>query len=243
MYWIEQRGVENVSESEGMSSLLSIVRFELMPIDYLYNIVQHNSVAKKFADFNDHYLRGISYHALSDALKERLPCQPVKREANTQSSIPYTWVIPRDDLDELVGTDESLKSDEFWYCGYRMVMVITDVIKSKNLLQNKAMFTATINLAIINLTEQSKVMIQWQPASQSFKSTHVEKKHTFIKYGRMSSVRVNYRIEIKPDTSDSGRLSAGLPQRSPESARCIFGTPRTPKPTPCLSIKVKMNLV
>ena len=44
MYWIEERGIENVLESQELPSLLSVVRFEFIPVDYLYNIVQHHPV-------------------------------------------------------------------------------------------------------------------------------------------------------------------------------------------------------
>jgi hypothetical protein len=199
MYWIEQHGIENVSESNGMPSLLSIVRFELMSIDYLYNIAQHDPVAKKLPDFNDHYLRGISYHAVSDSMRQRLLCQPVKRKASAKLFIPYTWVIPRDELDELVGTDELLQSDQFWYCGYRMVLVITKVVKVKNLQGNQAMFTATLGLGIDNVTQQSEVMIQWQPASQSFTSTPREQQYTFDGEQHFSPVEIRYKMEVQPE--------------------------------------------
>ena len=214
MYWIEQRGTENVSESDGMPSLLSNVRFELMPIDYLYNIVQHDAVAKKLPDFNDHYLRGISYHAVSDSMKQRLLCQPVKRKARTESFSPYTWVIPKD-LDKLVGTDKSLKSDQFWYCGYRMVLVITKVVNINNFGGNQAMFTATLGLGIDNITQQSEVMIQWQPASESFTSTPPERKHTFDGKPCMSSVEIRYEMEV--------HFGSSFPQQS--VFRSSFSTP------------------
>ena len=35
IYWIEERGIENVLESQEIPSLLSVVRFELIPFDYL----------------------------------------------------------------------------------------------------------------------------------------------------------------------------------------------------------------
>ena len=204
MHWVEHHGIENVFESEGMPSLLSVVRFELMPIDYLYNIVQHNSVAKKLPDFNDHYLRGISYHAVSDTMKRRLLYQPVKRKASTESFIPYTWVIPRDELDKLVGTDEKFESGAFWYCGYEMFLVINDVVKVGKLKGNKvAEFNATFSLEIINLTQQSDVMIQWQPTSQSFTSTLAEQTHTFDEKPYISSVDIKYKMEVGQEKSSS----------------------------------------
>ncbi|CAB4028361.1 BTB POZ domain-containing POB1 [Paramuricea clavata] len=230
MYWIEQHGIENVSENDGMPSLLSIVRFELMPIDYLYNIVQHDAVAKKLPDFNDHYLRGISYHAVSDSMKQRLLCQPVKRKASTESFIPYTWVIPKEDLDKLVGTDKSLKSDQFWYCGYRMVLVITKVVNITNFGGNQAMFTATVGLGIDNITQQSEVMIQWRPTSQFFTSTPPERKHTFDGKPYMSSVEIRYKMEVQQKTPSGSTVIAPT-----------FGGFSQLQPTPCFGSSVIMS--
>ena len=200
MYWIEERGIENVLESQELSSLLSVVRFEWIPVDYLYNVVQHNSLAKKLMDFNDHYLRGISYHALSDTMKERLPHQSVKRRAETQPFVPFTWVIPTHKLSNAAFslTDKTLKSEEFWYCGYEMRLVISDIVKDRDLQETYAMFMAKLSLEICNLTEESEVSIQWQPTSQCFKSTPHEQTHTFHKKTSLSSVDIKYRIKVPP---------------------------------------------
>ena len=199
MYWIEERGIENVLESQELPSLLSVVRFELIPIDYLYNIVQHHPVAKKLMDFTDHYLKGISYHALSDTMKQRLPRQPVKRRAETQPFVAFTWVIPTHKLDANTPgmTDKTLKSEEFWYCGYKMSLVITDIAKAGNFYVNHLTFTAKLSLEIRNLTQESEVSIQWQPASNCFVSVPFEERHTFDKEGSLSSMDITYEIEVQ----------------------------------------------
>jgi hypothetical protein len=239
VYWIEQNGIDNVSDIQELPSLLSVVRFDLIPIDYLYNIVQHSAVAKKLADFKDHYLHGVNYHALSDSMKQRLPCQPVKRKATTQPFIPYTWVIPRDALDKLVGTNQRLVSNLFWYCGYRMVLIFTDVVKINNLEENRALFNAALSLGSINITEQSEVRIQWQPASQSFKSIVSEQIHTFDKQECISSVRIKYEMEVQSEKSSSNEAlsngSGSNPNAVPEQERPT---------TPCfMSIDVRMHLL
>ena len=252
MYWIEQRGIENVSESDGMPSLLSVVRFELMSIDYLYNIVQHNSVAKKLPDFNDHYLRGISYHAVSDSIKQRLLCQPVKRKASAEFFIPYTWVIRRDKLDNLVGTDQELVSNAFWYCGYEMGLEISDVVKVNDLGGNQALFTATLCLGIFNLTQQSEVMIQWQPTSQSFTSTPPERKYTFDEKPYISSVGIRYKMEVqqencneasRPSSMSNSRFSFLSANTNTLGASKPASVSKQETPMPSLSINVKIKLV
>jgi hypothetical protein len=256
MYWIEQHGLRNLLESQKIPSLLSVVRFQLIPIDYLYNIVQHNAVAKKLPDFNDHYLKGISYHALPDFMKKQLPRQPVKRKASRVPFIPYTWMISREDLDELVGTDESLESDEFWYCGYRVVVVIQHVVcKAMSFSKyKKSVFNATLSLTITDLIEQSEVTIQWQLASQSFTSNYC-KEHIFKKHGCTSNVDIEYEMEMKPDESTAYETKAngsGFPfavEGRKNSGRSLSKNKNKkrkasrPKSTPCLTIQVKMNLV
>ena len=199
MHWIEERGIENVSESQDLPSLLSVVRFELMPIDYLYNIVQHHPVAKKLMDFTNHYLRGISYHALSDTMKQRLPRQPVKKRAETQPFVAFTWVIPTHKLNANTPgmTEKTLKSEEFWYCGYKMSLVITDIAKAENFYVNHLTFTAKLSLEIRNLTQESEVSIQWQPASNCIVSIPFEERHTFDKEGSLSSMDITYKIEVQ----------------------------------------------
>jgi hypothetical protein len=206
-HWIEQHGIENVLESEGMPSLLSVIRFELMPVDYLYNIVQHNPVAKKFADFHDHYLRGISYHALSSKMRETLRNQPVKREGST-TFIPYTWVIPRDKLDALVGIDKDLKSDEFWYCGYRVVLTISHVKKVDGnyytLSNNKETFNAKLSSEIINLKQHSVVVISWRVKSEANNYySHCTINHSFENGAHKSSVDIHYEIEVQQEISST----------------------------------------
>ncbi len=221
MHWIEQCGTENVLESEEMPSLLSVIRFELIPIDYLYNIVQHHPVAKKLPDFNDHYLRGISYHALSSKIRETLHIYPVKRPASTQpfmgtrtqpfmgtrtqpfmgtgtqSFIPYTWVIPRDQLDTLAGTDKELKSDEFWYCGYKAVLTISHVQNDdRRHHQHMMPFKAKLSLQIINLKQHSVVEISWCAQGKA-KSCG----HTFKNGAHISSVDICYEIEVQQEIS------------------------------------------
>ena len=285
MHWIEQCGIENVLESEEMASLLSVIRFELIRIDYLYNIVQHHPVAKMLPDFNDHYLRGISYHALSSEIKETLHIHPVKRKSSTQPSmlgtgtqpamlgtgtqpfIPYTWVIPRDQLDTLVGTDKELKSDEFWYCGYKMVLTISHVQKDDCYMtnNNKKPFKAKLSLEIISLNQHSVVEILWRAQGEA--NSYCDKSQTFKNGAHKASVNIQYKIEVQqekqsPFTFNTGSAQSTKPKpfhgQGFKAKGFNFGTApstntwETSKPasvpkqggpnTPCLSIDVQMKL-
>ena len=203
MHWIEQHGIEKILESQELPSLLSVVRFELIPIDYLYCIVQHHSVARKLPDFKDHYLRGITYHALSS----RLPRSLERRNAAVESFIPYTWKITANELDQVAQTGKPLNSEKFWYCGYRIVLIISRVIKVKDLGgNNKALFDARLSLAVTNLTEQSEVSIRWQAISRTFTVSPVINKSTFTKKTRMawmSTVEISYIMGVTEELSSS----------------------------------------
>ena len=196
MYWIEERGIENVIESQEIPSLLSVVRFELIPFDYLCNIVQHHPVAKTLMGFNEHYLRGITYHASSRTMKQRLVCQPAKRRSEAHSFVAFTWVLPANKLDSdtLGTTGKTLKSDEFWYCGYKMRLVITKVRKVE---ETSTFQLAKLSLEIRNLTQQSEVSIWWQPTSPYFKFTPNEKTDAFDKKACLSSVTIIYEVRGK----------------------------------------------
>ena len=239
MYWIEEHGIENVLESQELPSLLSVVRFELIPIDYLYNMVQHNALAKKLPDFNHLYLKGISYHALSDKIRDFLPRKPVMRKGCT--FVSYTWVIPRHTLDALVGTDKGIKSDEFWYCGYQVVVSITHVNKPY-----QETFSAKLSLEILNLKQHSNVEIFWQPESKDFTSGYYGVNHTFQKDTHKSTMDVVYRFEVKqkkPQTTVLGAFSFNTTSTSSTFDGFTFGQAQGPgKALSCLSINIKMNL-
>ena len=253
MYWIEHHGIENVLENEDLPSLLSLVRFELMPIDYLYNIVQHHPVANTLADFNDHYIRGISYHALNDKIREMLPYKSVKRGSHTNINtgygpISYTWVIPGSKLDELVGTDKEFKSNEFWFCGYRIVIRITQFKQEKSYNFNKH-FTAKLSLEIVNLTQHSAVEISWSPESEDqHLSGDYELSHTFKKNAHVSCTHIYYEIKPKihapPPKSGSRSTSAKKEKGSPPTG-FAFNSKSPPfsfSIIPSLSIDIRMRL-
>ena len=234
MYWIEEHGIENVLQSQELPSLLSVVRFELIPVDYLYNNVQHNPVAKKLPDFNDHYLRGISYHALSKKIiKESLPSQPVKRKDGT--FVPYTWSIPIDKLDALVETDEDLKSDEFWFCGYKGRLTVSHVkgVKSSNTSGSSGDNSANLSLEILNLRKGSVVEIVWRPCGEHFHSqTNDDKKHTFKNNAHISTFEIDY---YKREKAIQGKLKR-------YGRYSVYSSKESPA-TLCLIIDLKMNIV
>ena len=237
MHWIEHHGIENVLKHKQLPSLLSVVRFELLTADYLYNIVQHHAIAKKLPDFIDHYLRGISYHALSYGITENLPKQQ-KRRPKTESVVAYTWDIPRDKLRALVGTQNELKSDEFWFCGYRMGGKISDVVQDEKVNE----FGAKLSLEVMNLTEYSIVDVLWRPLSQYIPFWGCKtKKEEFKKSAPVSSIEIKYRRDEKQENSKNSSspitsLSAldETPTALPESPELNTTFPKTTTSTSSL---------
>ena len=163
----------------------------------LHNCAQHDSIAKTFPDFNHQYLRGISYHALSSNIRETLNNKPVKRddkpaqtggakkppEATPKFTWSFTWVISTDKLEAIIENEKELKSDEFWYCGYKMVLTIGHVKKCDHYYRGNNMetFNAKLFLEILNVKKHSAVEISWSVTNQTngCRSQCSEERHTF----------------------------------------------------------------
>lgn len=113
MHWLE----ENYSTS---SSLLSLVRSELMTADFLYDVVQHHYLATKMSGFNQLLLNGFSYHSFSAERKNKLEIKPVSRaEYNNENQPTFTWLIDSDTRKRAAST---VYSKHFWWRGYEMYL-------------------------------------------------------------------------------------------------------------------------
>ncbi|XP_028395438.1 uncharacterized protein LOC114519497 [Dendronephthya gigantea] len=257
VFWIQQTGIDKVLNCQKLPSLLSVVRFELIPIDYLYNIVQHDSVAKMFTDFNELYLRGITYHALPSDILQTLPSQSPRKTPDSQDMVPYTWVIPEQKLYNLAETEQELKSHEFFYCGYEMIFTINSVkTADKRYLGNcTAAVSATLSLEIVNLKQHSAVTISWQPQSNAFQcnpNKHIFKYDHCVQSSLISTIKLFSKLEIKspssfvPATSTSLFGSTSVPAFSfgvqgPSTAP-IFSSSTESTINDTLSIAIKMRL-
>ena len=117
MHWMEVNNVDPAS-LEKDSGLLKSVRFEEITIDYLYNVVRVHPIASKMPGFQDLMLQGMTYHALSPELKQRLTeeIKPRQRQINTGIA-QYTWTISRTHL--LSYSTTPTDSETFWLCGYK----------------------------------------------------------------------------------------------------------------------------
>ena len=119
MYWMKQNDIDPAGLEE-TNDLLAVVRFKLVKIDYLYNVIKNHPIALKMPKFHELYLSGMTYKAIPPTQKKLLEEQPVLRKKPERDIIPYTFVIKKEDCDAAFGKKTKLYSDEFWACGYQM---------------------------------------------------------------------------------------------------------------------------
>ena len=177
MAWIKS----NIPSSErGLNShsLLTVVRFELMSIDYLYNVVRHHLIATKMAHFADLYLKGVTYHALPERIRKLPHVKPVqrKRVSGYTTPVQYIWEIEKDELDILKNDTAQISSEPFWSCGYRMRMTV----KKDNTYTSG--FRAIINLIASCLPKESEFQVSWSYKCEKFESRrNISGTHHFSK--------------------------------------------------------------
>ena len=155
MDWIKNNDYDISNSNPGPTtrSLLTLVRFELLTLNYLYHVVQHHPVATKMARFTDLYLKGITHHALPERMRNAHSAERGKVES---SMVQYTWIILKDQLETLKNDDKALISSElFWWCGHRMRMRL----QKKS--ENSYGFCLLMNLMAVSLPEKSEFKVSW----------------------------------------------------------------------------------
>ena len=164
MYWIISTGYDYHIIPKGTESILSLVRFELLTIDYLYHVVQDHHIAKEMPSFSDLYLKGITYHALPSSMKRNVITRPEPAE----STLQYMWVITKDELIKALlngksgetegesnpASDSCLISSRFWWCGYEMQM-------NMSLTQYMGYLCGKLHLLVHGLKKRSRLPVRW----------------------------------------------------------------------------------
>lgn len=174
MHWVECNDLCTASSCSN-TPLLSVIRFEVIPIDYLHNVVQYHPIATKMADFNGLYLKGVTYHALTREMKERLTVKPVSRDPIQEEIVQYTWVIPGDEVEEFVSSSKILTSDIFWCCGYSMQLYLMEQSKMASIA-----YRAVLCLKVIGLRNESFLPVKWTWTCKAiFPSSSKDCHHTF----------------------------------------------------------------
>ena len=223
MHWIKCNK-PNYASKDPATSLLSLVRFELMPIDYLYNVVQHHLIATKMPYFNHHFMRGMTYHALTAKLKQRLSVKPVNRKA-ILGGLQYTWVIPLVELHKQVAQSKiavkpggktemkALTSNVFWCCGYQMQMFLEH---NSGKIQSNRFYEGMLGLQAIGLSNENVLSLKCILANGMFGTNpHYRLQNNFtitVEHSKLS-FPVNFHL----DNDSSPNYAPTSPNYSPTS--------------------------
>ena len=198
MNWIKSNDydVSNSNPGPTSRSLLTLVRFELLTINYLYHVVQHHPIATKMACFTDLYLKGITHHALPERMRN---VHPAERGKVKSSMVQYTWIILKDQLETLKNDDKDkalISSELFWWCGYRMRM---------HLQKEAAGYygSALIYLMAVSLPEKSEFKVSWSCKGENV-SINFTDVHVFSKKQQVAQMDFSFYI---PDQSASIKVS------------------------------------
>ena len=125
MHWMEQNEVDPVNLDKA-NDLLTVVRFQLVTIDYLYNVIREHPIASKMPNFSDLYHKALLYHAMPSEQRKMLEKRPVLRKYVEKGEIiQYTFDIKKEDFETVMASGRELHSKRFWACGYQMSVGIT----------------------------------------------------------------------------------------------------------------------
>ena len=176
MYWIVSTGYNYRSVSDERKSLLSLVTFESLTIDYLYNVVQDHHIAKYMPSFSKLYWEGITYHALPSSMRDS-----VLPRAAPSEHMAYTWVITKEEIEavqnrrsaagedenvSILGSNNCLVSRRFWWCGYVMQMKLC---LNPSFISSAQCLNVKLCLIVHGLKKRSRVSVQWSIACDAIK--------------------------------------------------------------------------
>ena len=167
MHWMEENEVQP-SSLEPTSKLLAAVLFELVTIDFLYNVIKNHPIASKMPLFKDLYLNGVTYNALPLKQKKLLKKKPVERKESKDNIVQYTFTVQQADFQKALNNPSELKSEVFWCCGYKMRMGFTKY--SSNYLKPC--------LNILELNSESFLSLEWFPRKKGHESCYLSS-HSF----------------------------------------------------------------
>ena len=183
MYWVENTSYNYGSDPEEGESLLSLVKFELLTIDYLYNVVQDHNIAKDMPSFSELYWNAITYHALPSSMRETVVARPTPLEHPA-----FTWVIAKDQIeatqnqrsenDSNLEPNTYLASPRFCWHGYQMQM---NLFLGASGPSSSQCFGGKLYLIVHGLKKRSNVMVKWSIVSNEVRSSKpsVDKSFTF----------------------------------------------------------------
>lgn len=118
MHWMEQNDVDPAGLEE-TNDLLAVVRFKLVTIDYLYNVIKNHPIASKMPRFMKLCFAGMTYHAIPQEQKTLLKDQPALRKKPEMAICQYMFEVKKQNFYSSRENRE-LNLDDFWACGYKM---------------------------------------------------------------------------------------------------------------------------
>ncbi|CAB4030041.1 BTB POZ domain-containing POB1 [Paramuricea clavata] len=155
MHWMEQNDVDPAGLEE-TNDLLAAVRFKLVTIDYLYNVIKNHPIALKMPKFSELYLGGMTHHAIPVEQKSLLEEPPVLRKEHKGNIIQHTFVVKKEDYAETSsGGAVELISDEFWACGYKMSVHLSICCSSYSF------HYSDLSMSVHNLNKESLVPLKF----------------------------------------------------------------------------------
>ena len=127
-------------------SLLSLLRPELMTIEFLHDVVYNNYLAKDMNGFDKLLIRGFRHHASSSERRKLLESEVTMRAEYKGDNEPsFTWQFRMSEENT-----EMYKSDHFWWCGFEMMLSLTVESDSCN-----------IGLYVLNIEDTSSLNFVW----------------------------------------------------------------------------------
>jgi hypothetical protein len=154
MHWMEQNDVDPAGLEE-TNDLLAAVRFKLVTIDYLYNVIKNHPIALKMPKFSELYLGGMTHHAIPVEQKPLLEEPPVLRKEHEGKIIQYTFVVKKEDYETSSGGAVEIISDEFWACGYKMSVHLSISCSSYSF------HYSDLSMSVHNLNKESLVPLKF----------------------------------------------------------------------------------
>ena len=197
MEWCDSNMVMYRWTVDDEHSLLSLVRFELMDVNFMYDVVRHHRTAKRIGGLSEFLQNGFAYHAFPPSRLEDLKVKPVKRCSYHDDDPTFSWVIDQDEQRRLL-TFGATHSSCFWAMGYQMRL---------KLAYEETTNRYSIFLFVLNIPKsEAHVEISWRAKSNLFQERNVyglQVQHRFTGsstgYGRRYLDR-NISPSLEPNT-------------------------------------------
>ena len=157
MKWVSWHKHEAIRDGR---HLLSLLRFELMTVNFLYDIVRHNTMAKQLDGFSEFFQNGLAYHAFPPSRLRQMKVKPVSRCSYYNNDPTFSWVIGRDEQRNLIDHG-AITSGAFWLKGYMLKLKLG----YEGALENTSY---SLFLFVQNIEKEGHVEISWKAKSNLF---------------------------------------------------------------------------